>query len=619
MEISSPFAQPNSTPAPTPTPAATPTPTPQQMPKTAPAPSVAPAGGAATSSGSGMTLEALGKSVKSQFPTAKDSQGNAYNNYGDAFMGMIAASKDPTLKSQLSADQTARIPDNIDAHVKMYQEALKPQTPDAGAPEKSGPLTSGVLPQAAEGVDKSVLGTAAGAATMGMKIANAAGSLAGKIPVVGPAIQKFLTTDPNGAAAKSVTAATAAAQPSNTSQAVGKGIGDVAQFFVPGGAEADLAKGADDAIDAANIAKKLGLTGKAADTLNAALKVAAHGAVTGGSMAGVTGAQTGGDKGAMEESAVLGGVAGAAGKALEIAAPGITKALVKADFKLSPAQAAKAAEKADAAAQFETDNGIIGSTGAKMAKLGPLNDDLESTLQSAVPDLKVPTSDIVKNINDSVATLRKSEPAVYAAAKADAKEAISTLTGDGTKSISAEDALNGKRSWGARAFKNSRLSPKDAKVVSEGAYAVEQAYQGALSNSLDRVASAGTGAVKEGSGVIPIPAKLQSYFGGKSEVSLDEFNKVYSNAITSKNFNFVAQFKNDAGLMGRMFGIFAGRILGEAIMPGPAGEVIGMTAGELASTHAPGIARAALEHGVNVNPAAIPGAAKVTQGVINNN
>ena len=147
MEISSPFAQPNSTPAPTPTPAVTSTPTPQQMPKTAPAPSVAPAGGAATSSGSGMTLEALGKSVKSQFPTAKDSQGNAYNNYGDAFMGMIAASKDPTLKSQLSADQTARIPDNIDAHVKMYQEALKPQTPtpsdgittdQTGAPNQGG-------------------------------------------------------------------------------------------------------------------------------------------------------------------------------------------------------------------------------------------------------------------------------------------------------------------------------------------------------------------------------------------------------------------------------------------------------------------------------------------------
>lgn len=561
-----------------------------------------------------MTLEELGKSVKNQNPTAKDSQGNAYNNYGDAFMGMIAASKDPALKSQLSADQTARIPDNIDAHVKMYQQALKPQTPATATSEQEGPMMSGVLPQIAEGVDKSVLGTAAGTATLGMKLANAAGSVAGTIPVVGPAIQKFLTLDPNGAAAKSIATANADAQTQGAAQEVGKTAGDIAQFFVPGGAEADLAKGADSAIEAANIAGKLGLTGKAADVLNAALKVAAHGAVTSGSMAGVTAAQTGGNVGATEQAAVLGGAAGAAGKALELAAPGITKALVHADFKLSPAQEAKASKVAEDAAQFETDNGIIGSEKSKLNKLTALNTDLESTIQKAVPDLKVSTKDIAADASKAVETLRKSDPAVYAAAKADLKEGIATM---GTKDITAEDALNGKRSWGSRAFKSSRLSTKDPTVAKEGAYALEQAYQGAFSNALDRLSSAGTGAVKEGSGVIPIPTKLQSYFGGQSEVSLQDFNNVYSNAINSKNLNFVSQFKDNAGLMGRMFGIFAGRILGEAIMPGPAGEVIGMTGGELLSNHAPGAIRAGLETAVNANPGKITGAAKIAQGVIN--
>ncbi len=392
------------------------------------------------------------------------------------------------------------------------------------------------------------------------------------------------------------------ATPKNTQQSVGKAAGDIAQFFIPGGAEKAAASKIGEGVDALKLGETIGP--KAGDVVGNILKTLGSGAATGASMAGVTAAQ-GGSAQDTGGAFLLGGGAGIAGKALETFGPSLTEALQKADFKLSPAASAKASAKADSAAAFMTDNKILGSQGAKYEKLNGLTGNLEDTLQKSVPDLNVKKADIVDQINQNVESIRTSNPAVYASARADADEAIKTLGGklqpDGTytfsggNTIKSEDTLTGKRSWGQQAFRSSKFATKDPKVNSEGAYAIELAYQKAFSDSLDRVG-----------GEISIPKSLQSYFGGAKTASLSDFNKVYSDAITSRNLTFMSQFKKDSGLIGRLFGLWAGSALGETIMPGLPGKILGGTAGELASTHLPGLIRNALERIGSASGSTIP-------------
>jgi len=524
-----------------------------------------------------MTLEQLGQSIKKQYPTAA-----SYQQYGDAFLGMVAASKNPQYKTQLDPNQISRIPKNIDQHIAMFKQAIADQNPQpaaAPADDTGGPLNSGVLPQFATGVDKSVIGTVGGIGTLGTKL----GNWMSKIPGLG-----YLYTDPNGAAAKSVDAVNAAAQPSNDVQGAGKITGDMAQFFIPGGAEADAVKGISAGVDAGKIGNMTLDYGKIADVLGpkapdiikGILKVAGAGAASATSMAAVTAAETGGNKAQTEQAAGLGAVGGSLTEALSMAAPALGKALQRADFKLSPVASAKASKVADDAASFMQTNKILGSESSKYRQLSDIIGNLESTLQKSIPYLKVLKTQIVDGINQSVEALQKSDPAVYQAARADADEAIKTLQKDPSAKITTEDTLNGKRSWGQRAFNTTKYKTQNPTVSSEGAYAVEMAYQKAFSDSLDRVG-----------GTIKLPSNLQDMFGGKSEVGIDEFNSIYSKAINSRNLTMMAQKKLDTGLVGRMFGIFAGRMLGEAIMPGVGGEVAGMTAGEIASTKAPGLIR----------------------------
>jgi len=524
-----------------------------------------------------MTLEQLGQMIKTQNPTYAP-----YQQYGDGFLGMVAASKNPQYKTQLDPSQTSRIPANIDQHIAMFKQAIADQNPQpaaAPADDTGGPLNSGVLPQFATGVDKSVIGTVGGIGTLGMKL----GNWMSKIPGLG-----YLYTDPNGAAAKSVDAVNAAAQPSNDVQGAGKITGDMAQFFIPGGAEADAVKGISAGVDAGKIGNMTLDYGKIADVLGpkapdiikGILKVAGAGAASATSMAAVTAAETGGNKAQTEQAAGLGAVGGSLTEALSMAAPALGKALQRADFKLSPVASAKASKVADDAASFMQTNKILGSESSKYRQLSDITGNLESTLQKSIPDLKVPKTQIVDGINQGVEVFQKSNPAVYQVARADADEAIKTLQKDPSAKITTEDTLNGKRSWGQRAFNTTKYKTQNPTVSSEGAYAVEMAYQKAFSDSLDRVG-----------GTIKLPSNLQDMFGGKSEVGIDEFNSIYSKAINSRNLTMMAQKNLDTGLVGRMFGIFAGRMLGEAIMPGVVGEVAGMTVGEIASKKALGLIR----------------------------
>lgn len=464
--------------------------------------------------------------------------------------------------------------------------------------------------------------------------------------------------------------ATQALKPQGVAENIGNTAANVGEFFIPGSAEETMFNKGSQAIE--NVPKALGLTGKAAEAVGGALKVALKSGITGLSTAGVTAAQ-GGTGGQVESSGVIGAAAGGIGQALETFGKGIAESLQKSDFKLSPAQEVKASAKADSASKFMTSNKILGSPEAKYSKLTSLNNSLESTLQASLPDdVSISKNSIIGNINATVESLKTSDPAIYKSARSDADEAISILntqknagpttkgilqlpSGAGKtwenstpiplaeptlpkgflpevnplnnfettkpnidfsmrnpiqgepsiqeKNISVKDALNYKRSYGNAAFRQSKFSVTTPGVVSEGSYAVEQGFQKALSDTLD-----------SNNSKINIPSSMSKMFGGKSSVTLPEFNKVYSDAINSKNLTGLARFKNDSGLVGRFFGLWAGESIGNTVMPGLGGKIVGGMAGEMASTQLPGLARRAGENIISGSNA-IPGIAKTGLGI----
>jgi hypothetical protein len=395
-----------------------------------------------------------------------------------------------------------------------------------------------------------------------------------------------------------------------SSGTVGKTIGDiggnVAQFMAPGGAEKSLFLKGAEYID--KLPELLGLGEKAAGILGNSLKVALKAGITGASTAGVTGLQTGGDVGSMETSGLVGGFAGGLGQALESFGKPIAQALNKGDFKLSPMQEAKATQKANSAAQFITDNKILGTDSTKYAKLDTINRDLETALQSSLPTtVNVPKSKIIAIINDRVESLINSDPPAYKTARSEADSAIDILNkSQGTSingSIDMETTLSGKRSWGNEAFSTAQYAVKDPRVKAEGAFAIEQGYQQALSDTLDSV-----------KGTIKIPPSLSGMFGGATEVSIGDFNKVYSQAISAKSLTYLAQFKNDPGMFSKMFGVWIGQGIGNAILPGPAGSVLGGIGGDIGAKRLPSFIRNMSERALQSNANTTPMLGKIGLG-----
>jgi hypothetical protein len=414
----------------------------------------------------------------------------------------------------------------------------------------------------------------------------------------------------NTAATSAVTSANPSLQPQGLGEKVGATGAAIGQFLAPGGAEGDLAEKAAPVIE--KLPDLLGLTGKTASGVVGAVKTALKAAVSGLSFGGTTAAQTG-DLSQAKGAAEFGGVAGGISGALGTFGKGMAESLQKADFKLSPAQEAKAASKVDSAAKFMTKNGILGSESSKFQKLTQLNSSLESALQSSLPEnVKIPKSEVIQNINSTVEQLKTEDPAIYNQARSSADRAIDLMNSQEGDSVSLKNALNAKRSYGSAAFKQSKFSVRDPNVVAEGSYAVEQGFQKALSDTLDSVVKINN----KGGGMIKVPATLSKYFDGAKEVSMQDFNKVYSDAITSKNLTGISQYKNDSGLFGRMFGLWAGESVGQLVSPGIGGKIVGGAIGEMASQKLPGVARSLGERAA-ASPDVVTGVAKTIQGGIN--
>ena len=447
-----------------------------------------------------------------------------------------------------------------------------------------------VLSDIGEGIVKSGAGLLAGTSEVGRKINN----YIAKIPGLG-----FLN-DPN---VNPITQALQNyAQPSNFTQEIGKVIGDIGTFFIPGAAEESAVAKANDIIDASKIAEKYG------PAVADALKIAVKSLAGMGSMGGVTALQTGGDKSQTMYGAVLGAASGPLEYALGKISPEIVKSLNKADFKLGGVSAAKVAQKADDAAQFITDNHILGSNTTKYNKLQEITSQMEDALKSSLPDVKIPSQVIIDNINKSVKALKSEDPAIYNETRNAADKAISLLKERG--SISIDDALRAKRSYGSAAFRMTKFTEKDmaAANIQQANYLTELAYEKAIEDTM-----------KSSGNTIKIPEKLQPYFGGKTEMSLSDFNKVYSKSIAAKNLSFMGQFRSGSTLIGRMFGLWAGSILGETVLPGLGGKLSGAFLGEVGSNKLPELVRNIGERAFTAAPNLINPTLRSTAGIMSSN
>jgi hypothetical protein len=447
-----------------------------------------------------------------------------------------------------------------------------------------------VLSNLGEGIVKSGAGLLAGTSELGRKINN----YIAKIPGLG-----FL----NDSNVNPITQALQNyAQPSNFTQEIGKVIGDIGTFFIPGAVgESAIAK-ANDIIDSAKIAEKYGPA--VADALKVAVKTLAGA----GSMGGVTALQTGGDKSQTMYSAVLGAISGPLEYALGKISPEIVKSLNKADFKLSGVSAAKVAQKADDAAKFITDNHILGSNTTKYEKLQNITSQMENALKSSLPNVKIPSQVIIDNINKSVEALKSEDPAIYNETKNATNKAISLLKERG--SISIDDALQAKRSYGNAAFRMTKFTEKDmsAANIQQANYLTELAYEKAIEDTM-----------KSSGKTIKIPEKLQPYFGGKTEISLNDFNKVYSKAISAKNLSFMGQFRGGNALVGRIFGLWANSALGGTILPRLGGQLGGGIMGEIASNKLPGLIRNVGERVFTAAPNLVNPTLRSTAGIMSSN
>lgn len=453
----------------------------------------------------------------------------------------------------------------------------------------------GTLADVGVGAAKEVAGQATtGLENIGAKVGNVIGGAISKIPGAPPSVPSQPVQTPDILKQK------------NTAQQVGGILANLGEFFLPSSAEEAAGLVASGKIDEAlNIPKLTEAIGtKGVNIVKGILKTAASGAITGTSMGGVTALQTGGNVQDITNAGLFGAAAGAAGKVVEQVAPGIVKSLIKSDMKLSPTQQVKVGQKAENAAKFIQENDISGTTATKFAKLDNLNQKLEDALQSSMGKDVTASKLSLKMELQNIKNQFVDQPALYNEVSSDVNKAVKTLDKTQGDRITLDSLLSGKRSYGKSAFGKASAQVKGSLVNSEGAYAIEQAYQNVLSNAMERVNK-----------MVSIPKDLQSYFNGAKEVSFQDFNKVYSNAINAKKFMNAAQFKSDSSLFGRLFGLWAGESLGQELSPGIAGKIGGGAIGELVSSHLLPAAKFGAEEALKAGSKAVTVPAKGFMGL----
>lgn len=193
------------------------------------------------------------------------------------------------------------------------QDAQKRGFKPGNSPAKTQPMQQSQenpLVGFGKGVLKGAASTIQGMETIGQKTVGALGTkIAEKI--TGNKIENKPITLP-----RSLTEA------SNQSQKIGKGVEQIAEWFIPSGWFGKAAKGIEAGIEATKLAKSGGLLPKIS---TGATKVAARSAVSGSEGAVVSGVQSGGNLDEMKSNAEFGAAIPIVGKGLSILGKGVSK------------------------------------------------------------------------------------------------------------------------------------------------------------------------------------------------------------------------------------------------------------------------------------------------------
>ena len=193
------------------------------------------------------------------------------------------------------------------------QDAQKRGFKPGNSPAKTQPMQQSQenpLVGFGKGVLKGAASTIQGMETIGQKTVGALGTkIAEKI--TGNKIENKPITLP-----RSLTEA------SNQSQKIGKGVEQIAEWFIPSGWFGKAAKGIEAGIEATKLAKSGGLLSKIS---TGATKVAARSAVSGSEGAVVSGVQSGGNVDEMKSNAEFGAAIPIVGKGLSILGKGVSK------------------------------------------------------------------------------------------------------------------------------------------------------------------------------------------------------------------------------------------------------------------------------------------------------
>jgi hypothetical protein len=274
----------------------------------------------------------LGQAVKEKFP-------GVYDNLDDGALGKIVAERFPGVYDQF-----------IDSATPV--EESKPK--DSNIRQFLSPLIGGAK-QVGE-----VLNTVSG---VGQKVLNKLTGGNQQVAQISPELLKS----------------------QNAGESIGKGIAQVAEFLIPGGAVAKAGKAADAGIEGLNL-------GRAA---TGALKLGAKAGLSAGEAAGVTALQ-GGDKSDIKTAAVMGG-------AFSIAAKGVEKIINKVPdtawtsiLKRSPTDTAK--------------NPLLPKQAAQTGLTGLTRQSIATKAERAIQSIEVTLDDL---LSKSKGTINSAKVAGY--------------------------------------------------------------------------------------------------------------------------------------------------------------------------------------------------------------
>lgn len=254
---------------------------------------------------------------------------------------------------------------------------------------------------------------------------------------------------------------------------------------------------------------------------------------------------------------VIGGAAGGVfGAASEVIFPKIAQVLNKNSLRLAPAQKASLGAKADEAAKFITDQGIIGTPSQRFAKVSTLADNTENKIQNALvneaKDRFVSKADLLESLKGIPEKYKFDRDAL--AVERQVEQAMETIMKKFPDQIPLDKLNIFKRST----FHNAYNKAGD-KVLDTVEHDIGDAVY-------EQLAKAADGITIDGS-------------------SLRDFNKFYSTLINTKKILKVATGRKQTGALAKLIASFSGSTIGTFI-GGPVGGVIG-------AATAPGI----LEHG----------------------